>query len=292
MTEICIGVQTLTCIELKELWLHVIYQCNLSCSHCLFSCSPEKAELGYISFTKCREYIFEAMEHDVKAIYITGGEPLLWPYLPDFLNWYYSMDKVLPLTILTNGTLIDRDQGKYFSKFISQGLNLRISLECYTRENHEKYRGEGSFQRAVQGIKYLNDFGIRPWVAYVNKSGGSVDCSGMLKLEQDFKQRLLENHGLDIAGLKVIAAYSKGRFAGSVSIPVISRQAAEKISKVQCTYGVAVSEDGVFPCPVLVDVPEAKLANSLKDVIGQPFSLIKDVCVSCFTTGTTCGQIS
>ena len=248
--------------------------------------------MGYISLAKCREYIFEAMEQGVEAIYITGGEPLLWPWLPDFLDWYYGLDRVLPLTILTNGTLIDKKQAEYLSKYTSRGLCLRVSLECYTCENHEKYRGQGSFQRAVQGIKNLNYFGVRPWVAFVNKSGGSVDCSGVLELERDFKQRLLEDHGLDIAGLKVIAAYSKGRFAGAVNLPEIFELDVEKISQVQCTYGVAVSGDGVFPCPVLVDVPEARLADSLKNVIGQPVSLIKSVCASCFATGTTCGQIS
>lgn len=38
------------------------------------------------------------------------------------------------------------------------------------------FRGAGSFTKTIKGIKCLNPFGVRPWIAYVNKSGGSIDC--------------------------------------------------------------------------------------------------------------------
>lgn len=238
--------RTITSRRLDELWLHVLYTCNLKCRHCLF-----------------------------------GGE---------FLTWYYNLEQVLPLTILTNGTLVDIEKARLFSNFTSQGLNLRVSLECYTQQNHEEYRGTGSFERAIQGIKNLNDLGIRPWVAYVNKSGGCVDGLGAQKLETDFRQRLGEEYGLEIAGLKIIAAYSKGRFAGRVDVRVGPEKVAERIKSVQCNYGVAISKDGVFPCPILVDVPQAKLSGTLQEALSKAFSLDYEFCSSCFATGTCCGQ--
>lgn len=282
--------KTACCRKLEELWLHVLYKCNLSCRHCLFTCSPETEGLGELNLAECQEYVTEAVRQGVKAIYVTGGEPLLWPYLREFLNWYYSLDQVLPLTILTNGTLIDLEQARYFSVYTSQGLNLRISLECYTEGNHEEFRGPGSFAQAIQGIKNLNACGIRPWVAYVNKSGGSMDGCGTQKLEADFRQRLGTDHGLEIAGLKVIAAYSKGRFAGKVNPLVRAEMSAERLAAVQCSYGVAVSRGGVFPCPVLVDIPRAKLSRSLPTAVGRVFNLDFDFCASCFATGTKCGN--
>lgn len=290
MANTCEISRTTCCQTLNELWLHVLYKCNLSCRHCLFASSPEKEGPGELTLAECREYVTAAVTQGVKAIYITGGEPLLWPYLRDFLSWYYSMDRVLPLTVLTNGTLIDIEQARYFANYTSQGLNLRISLECYTKGNHEEFRGPGSFARAVQGIKNLNDCGIRPWVAYVNKSGGIMDSCEAQKLETDFRQRLGIDYSLEIAGLKIIAAYSKGRFAGQVNPRVYPEMIAERLSTVQCTYGVAISRGGIFPCPVLVDIPRAKLAGSLQGAVGQPFNLDFDFCASCFATGTKCGQ--
>src|SRR5687768_17387235 len=107
MTKAYAGSDSLTCETLKELWLHVIYKCNLQCRHCLFGCSPEKEGSGELTLAECRQYVKEALSQGVRAIYLTGGEPTLWPYLEQFLDWYYGLDQVVPLTILTNGTLIE-----------------------------------------------------------------------------------------------------------------------------------------------------------------------------------------
>ena len=95
---------------LKELWLDVSHLCNLSCKHCLFACSPESEGPGTLTLQECQEYVGDALRQGLKAVYITGGEPLLWPPLFAFLDWYYAMDTVLPLTILTNGTLITAER--------------------------------------------------------------------------------------------------------------------------------------------------------------------------------------
>lgn len=290
MSGNCSLFYSVTCETLKELWLHVIYRCNLQCKHCLFACSPEEDGPGELSFNECRRYVKDALEQGVQAIYLTGGEPTLWSDLREFLSWYYGLDQIAPLTILTNGTLIDPQLAAYLSSFVPQGLVLRVSMECYTPGNHEEFRGAGSFRRALMGIKNLNNCGVRPWVAYVNKSGGGLPPDGADNLERDFTERLGADYGLEIAGLKIISAYSKGRFAGRVKPHVSPEQYVERISTVQCTYGVAVSKGGIFPCPVLVDVPRARLCNSLVDAVGRPFSIDYEFCSSCFATGTTCGQ--
>ncbi|MDT3698409.1 MAG: radical SAM protein [Thermincola sp.] len=282
--------RTVTCQSLQELWLHVLYRCNLQCRHCLFSCSPEKESYGELSMIECREYVEAAMAQGVKAVYLTGGEPLLWTGLPGFLEWYYRRDKAVPLTILTNGTLIDAKTAGWLARYTGQGLVLRVSLECYTPGNHDDYRGTGNFARAIKGIKHLNNEGITPWIAYVNKSGGSLDSSGTRCLENDFRTSLAADYRLKIAGLKVIAAYAKGRFNGCVSPEASPDQVAERAATVQCNFGIAVSKAGIFPCPILVDVPEARLSVDLAEVHGTSYDLHYEYCNSCFATGTSCGQ--
>ncbi len=281
---------TITCQALKELWLHVLYECNLSCQHCLFACAPGKKGAGELSWAECRDLVLAARAEGVETIYITGGEPLLWTSLRQFLDWYYSLEQVLPLTILTNGTLITEDMASLLSKYAAQGLTVRVSLECYTPQTNDQFRGEGSFAQAIEGISNLNATGMRPWVAFVNKSGGSIASSDMRALEGDFIAKLAAEYGLRIAGLKVIAAYAKGRFEGCVEPTVTKAQIEEKSAMVQCAYGVAVSKSGAYPCPILVDIPEARLEGSLGELIGQLVELSYDVCASCFATGSTCGQ--
>ena len=281
---------TVTRKTLDELWLHVTYRCNMACRHCLFTCCPEKEEPGALTLEECQAYVEQALPQGLGAIYLTGGEPLLWPYLQPFLHWYYSLDKVLPLTILTNGTLISQDLACRFKAYVPQGLTLRISLECYTRDNHEKYRGNGSFALALKGIENLNNQGVRPWIAYVNKSGGSLDQDRAQGLERDFRFRLKKDYGLELAGLKIIAAYNKGRFTGQVNPAIHRDQIKERLDTIQCTYGIAVSRIGIVPCPILADVPEAVLPGSFTDLVGQTFSLDYDFCISCMASGTTCGR--
>ncbi len=275
---------------LDELWLHVTYQCNMACRHCLFACSPEKEEPGALTLEECQVCVEQALPQGLETIYLTGGEPLLWPHLKPFLDWYYSLDKVLPLTVLTNGTLISGDIARSFKAYAPQGFALRISLECYTRDNHEKYRGTGSFDLAVRGIKNLNAQGIRPWIAYVNKSGGYLDRRQTQGLERDFRLRLKKEYGLEMAGLKIIAAYNKGRFTGQVNPSVWPDRLRERLNSLQCTYGIAVSKIGIVPCPILADVPQAVLQEPLADLVGQTFSLDYDFCISCLASGTSCGH--
>lgn len=274
--------------ELKELWLHVTYRCNLQCTHCLFNCSPTNS-LGELSLTDCKTYILKAMDQGVKALYLTGGEPLVWSWLCDFLKWYYDLESVLPLTILTNGTQITSELAMQFRAYVLQGLNLRISMECYTQTNHEEFRGQGSFAKVLRGIRNLNSYGIRPLIAYVNKSGGDLGPLETSKLEVDFRERLKLDFGLEIKGLKIIAAYGKGRFAGLVHPEASREQVSQRLETVQCAYGVAVSKGGVFPCPIMVDVPEAVVLETKAGLVGESFELNYDFCQSCFATGTCCG---
>ena len=197
---------------------------------------------------------------------------------------------MLPLTILTNGTLITPAAARFFGRFTARGLSLRVSLECYTRENHEEYRGSGSFEKALNGIGNLNDFGIKPVIAYVNKSGGNLDEYSAQLLEQEFRLRLRGDFGVEIDSLKIIGAYSKGRFAGQFDLAASREQINDRIETVQCNYGVAVSKDGVYPCPILVDVPPARLASSLGDALAEVLELNHAPCKSCFCLGTTCGN--
>lgn len=281
---------TITCQTLRELWLHVIYRCNLSCTHCLFACAPGKEGPGELTFEECKDLVLTAHAENAENVYITGGEPMLWKPLRKFLDWYYSLDNIVPITILTNGTLIDDKMAEFLSRYASQGLNVRISLECYTQQTNDEFRGDGSYHKTIKGIRSLNNHGVRPWVAYVNKSGGGLDCFATKQLENDFRARLGEEHGLEIAGLKVIAAYSKGRFSKGVNPMVTNELVQERKEQVQCAYGVAVSKSGIYPCPILVDVNEAKITNSLTDAICKPVALTYSFCASCFATGSTCGQ--
>ncbi len=98
----------------------------------------------------------------------------------------------MPLTILTNGTLFDEVWAQNLGRYSQLGLQLRISLECYTESTNDEWRGANSFKKVIQGVKLLNAQKIKPWIAYTSKSGGDVPANQAAELECDFKANLSE----------------------------------------------------------------------------------------------------
>ncbi len=72
--------------EFSEFWLHLLYNCNLSCNHCLFSCSSEREGENVLTLEECRDYTVAALDLGIDSIYLTGGEPLMWSALEDFIT--------------------------------------------------------------------------------------------------------------------------------------------------------------------------------------------------------------
>lgn len=275
---------------LREMWLHVTFRCNLECSHCLFGCGADYDRYADLSLDDAKKYAEYAISRGASSIYITGGEPLTWKPLKEFLEYLEEKDYVKNITLLTNGTLVNDEWAGFFRGF--QKLTIRMSLECYTRETNDSFRGRGSFLKTVSGIRALNDRGIKPWICFTNKGGGALVEDDRAALEQDFMRVLREERGVEIEGLKVLGLYGKGRMDG-VECAACGAEGAEadgeKLSRLQCAYGAAAGPAGIAPCPILVDAPEACV--DMEDALdAKTFTLSHECCLDCFRTGSTCGQ--
>lgn len=94
---------------LSYLEFHVVDHCNLNCKYCTHY-SPLVNEPVYTDINvfkndlrKLREYIV-----DIGIIRILGGEPLLSPDLPEYIEYIRGMYPGSLITIVTNGLLIDK----------------------------------------------------------------------------------------------------------------------------------------------------------------------------------------
>ena len=90
-------------------------------------------------------------------IYFTGGEPFL---NPDILKMIDTSLNYGNTTILTNGTrftnkMIENLQN--ITKTKKFQLIFRISVDGPTREQHDAFRGKGSFDKTMKGIKKVSD---------------------------------------------------------------------------------------------------------------------------------------
>jgi len=146
---------------LKELWLHTNNSCNLTCAHCLVNSSP-RGDAG-LPGEKLKEIIDQADELGVNRFYFTGGEPMIHR---DFfaLAEYVTEGKGKELIVLTNGTLLHGERLERLKRFDPEKLKLQISLDGSNPQVNDPIRGEGSFERIVEGIENAVSIGFIPTI--------------------------------------------------------------------------------------------------------------------------------
>jgi len=149
--------------ELRTVYLYATGACNLKCSHCWVN--PEFQDESYrgslhIDPALVEKTLVQGKPLGLSSFKITGGEPLLHPSIRRILS--FLSDEGMRLTMETNGTLIDQDMADFLASCKNLGF-MSVSLDGADAPTHEKLRGvEGSFDKAVSGIRYLVAAGIRP----------------------------------------------------------------------------------------------------------------------------------
>jgi hypothetical protein len=104
------------------------------------------------------EAVKQAAQLGFQSIGVTGGEPFLHPELWTLLP---EMADILPVIVLSNGTMFHRTQNQSnLTGLCHPNLQIQISIDSSTPEVHDRFRGEGSFRRAVQAIPILRQHGI------------------------------------------------------------------------------------------------------------------------------------
>ncbi len=128
--------------SLRYLQLHITEKCNLNCKHCYLGRKSKKS----MDIELAKRIVDEFSEIGLKLI-ITGGEPLLYENIWEFLE--YARKKDIRIVVLSNGTLINENTAKKLSKYADE---VQISLDGL-KEGHEFLRGKGTFEKTIEGIK-------------------------------------------------------------------------------------------------------------------------------------------
>ncbi len=144
---------------------HVTERCNLRCSHC-YQKSYNKPELTLEQQLEVIEQFKEAQSlMNKKAgrripghITVTGGEPFVRKDFFDLLDAFAENKEYFSFSILTNGTYIDRKMAKRLREY--HPTYVQVSMEG-SKEIHESIRGEGTYDLAVNALKYLHREKIR-----------------------------------------------------------------------------------------------------------------------------------
>ncbi len=217
--------------KLNELWIHTNNSCNLTCSHCLVSSSPNE-DKG-LSTESIKKVIDEAAVLGTTRFYFTGGEPFIRKDIFELID-YVCNHKKTELIILTNGTLLKREIIEKLQAFDKELLKIQISLDGSRPEINDPLRGKGSFDLIVEGIKNIISAGYSPTVTTVVANSNIDDIPETTKL-------------LALLGVKthhLLWAHKRGRITdnGNSSIPPINKviEVTRKVKEVARESGISV----------------------------------------------------
>tara|TARA_B100000686_G_scaffold293233_1_gene322587 strand:+ start:1829 stop:2743 length:915 start_codon:yes stop_codon:yes gene_type:complete len=143
--------------SLETLWFNTGTLCNLSCKNCYIESSPLNDNLLYLSHEEVCKYLKEIKSKNItcKSIGITGGEPFMNKDIIKIISTCLS--KNLEVLILTNAMQPLQNKQKLLIRFKNnKNIKFRISLDHYTKNKHEKIRGNNSWHKAISGIDWLN----------------------------------------------------------------------------------------------------------------------------------------
>lgn len=276
--------------HLDALWIQVAGTlCNLTCTHCFVSCGPGDLHHGLMSREEVGARVREGLALGVREFYFTGGEPFMHPALLEILE---DTLPLAPCTVLTNGTLFTSERLadlRRLDEATRYTLEIRVSLDGATAAEHDRFRGPGSFERALDGLRGLEASGLLPIVTATH-STDEDDLS--------FRARylvMLRAAGLARPRLKVLPMFRLGRETarsrGYEAFESLRDLPAEGFDpqRLQCGHCRAVTAKGVFVCPLLVDEPGGRLGERLIDA-QAPYRLDHGACFTCYVTGMTCAN--
>jgi len=143
---------------LKTLWVNTGTICNIECVGCYIESSPTNDAFIYFKHSDLKPFLQQAVDMHAQEIGFTGGEPFMNPDMLSMLEEALSLG--FDVLVLSNAMRpmmrpkIQEELQKLRAQF-PKSLKIRVSLDHYTAELHDKERGKGSFDIALIGIKWL-----------------------------------------------------------------------------------------------------------------------------------------
>ena len=199
---------------LKTLQINIGYKCNQACSHCHVDSSPSRTEMMSDGTINLIPKVIKA--NNIKLLDITGGAPELHPKFKQLVKEVRSLK--VDVMDRCNLTILTEPGYEHLTSFLaSNKVQITASLPCYLKENVDKQRGNGVFEKSILALKQLNTFGygIRDSGLLLNlvynPSGPQLPPS-QKELEDTYRRELKERYGIFFSNLFVLANMPINRY--------------------------------------------------------------------------------
>jgi len=167
-------------IKIKNFNWAFTNRCNLKCLHCIVSSGKEKK--NELSIQEAKDVVDQLYKLNCCCIHFTGGECLSKPGFFEVAQ--YCKHKGIDVTLVTNGTLIDKNNIGTIKNIFH---DIRISLNGVNKGSHDAVRGEGNFEKTISAVRLINNENI-PLIFFVTlRKSNFHDINKIIQLCKRYK---------------------------------------------------------------------------------------------------------
>lgn len=273
---------------------HITDRCNLRCVHCYQDTFAPLPSENISNLKSLADRIFKSLPDSRISVNLTGGEPLLVPYLFELIDHLQGFENLEEIHLITNGTVATAEvlEGIRRSEKIRY---LKVSMESGIHEVNDMIRGVGNLAKVSDNVLRYQQKTEKPVVLMVTLGGYNLDTieetvryAGFIRASGIIFERFIPlGHGrkLDSQVLsadewsQAVASIARASKTGADPRALASYRAfwlwldSEKSEKLQgalCNLGdesMALMPDGtVYPC--------RRLPVSVGNALSEPFSKI------------------
>ena len=200
--------------HLDTLQINIGYKCNQACSHCHVNAGPNRTEMMSIEIIKIIPKVIKA--NNIKLLDITGGAPELHPKFKQLVTEVRNLN--VEVMDRCNLTILKEPGNENLVQFLaSNKVQITASLPCYLKDNVDKQRGKGVFEKSILALKELNsygygikDSGLILNLVY-NPSGPQLPPSQKV-LEDKYRLELKDRYNILFSNLFVLANMPINRY--------------------------------------------------------------------------------
>ncbi|HLA05433.1 MAG TPA: arsenosugar biosynthesis radical SAM (seleno)protein ArsS [Syntrophales bacterium] len=298
----------------ETLQVNLGWFCNQACLHCHVGAGPKHKE---IMERKTVDRLLDLLSPAsyIHIVDLTGGAPELNPHFKYFVREARGLGKtVIDRCNLT--VLFEKGQEDTPAFLSEHGVRILASLPCYLRDNVDKQRGNGVFDKSIQGLRLLNESGYGKQgtgleLHLVYNPTGAFLPPEQAGLERDYKDELKTRYGIGFNNLFTITNMPIRKFLHHIERSGELREYMELLvgnfnvqaaPGVMCLGLVSVGWDGrLYDCDFnqMLEIPFGSPGitryqtiwdiTSLDDIMKEKISLA-DHCYGCTAgAGSSCG---
>jgi len=296
---------------LETLQVNLGYKCNQSCLHCHVNAGPKRTEM---MDRKTIEQLLAFIDGaSIRTLDLTGGAPELNRHFRHFVT--AARQRGLEVIDRCNLTVLFEPGQQDTARFLADNkVKIVASMPCYLKDNVDRQRGDGTFECSLQALRLLNSLGYgmagskRVLDLVYNPQGPHLPPS-QETLEQDYKQHLAQQYGIEFNQLLTLTnmpikrfgstLVSRGEFGSYMTLLKTAHQ-DDNTCSVMCRSLISVDWQGyVYDCDFnqMLDIPlqiDHRSRLHIADLTGvdlanQPIR-VADHCYACTAgQGSSCG---